>query len=449
MKNDVCRVNVRWYAVEAAMEGPVSRKVQLEQLVKKAAELGTQAAKLNDGGEYANAETMLEGALALRAKCYEELEQLGVVRAGEKDWSLITAKLEAGLAYSKTALNKHEEAYQLYQKCLPVVESFQKEERDRGVLLMNYAETLNALQRSHDAIEQCQLALSILKLHHKDDELLASALANYAGYHCLVKKYQEAKAPAAQAFNIFFKKLGKRNEYTKQAWNNYYCILKELGEDEAAKDFETDWKTLAEGPNSKHSEKLNDRQIEDIRKRLEDRLFTKKRAEPAGSVKDPYFYQTELNDFMESWKKEGFDLSDPAHEAALKKELSALKRGTKQSADSLQRETERIAHVAKQHGEDWDAMLSQLDDIHQQTQALDNAIAHDRAAANQARAEELASRPKTKPGPSKELLDEIAAMKVAKAEKARIKAEAEKAAAEAAAKAAAEAAAKGKGKKKR
>lgn len=412
-------------------------------------ELSVQASKLNDAGDYASAETALEGALGLRARCLEAAMKLEGGHGKQEDWSLATAKLQGSLAFSKTALSKHEEANALYEQCLPIVESFEKEARDRGVLLMNYAETLTALKRTSEAVHVLQMAIQILKKYHKDDEMMASALANLAGYYCLERKYHEAKGPAAQSLNMFLKRLGKRNEFTKQAWNNYYCILKELKLDEEAQDLETDWRTQHEGPSSKLSEKLNDTQVEDIRRRLEERLQPAKRAEPAGSTKDNTFYREELNDFMKGWQEAGLDLSDPAHESALRKELAALQRGSKQSNVSLQRETERIATTAQQNGEDWDAILRELDTIQSQAEAIDSNIADERLARQKAYMEQQASKPKTKPGPSKELLAEIERMKIEKAEKARAKAEAERIAAEAAAKAAAEAAAKGKGKKKR
>ena len=416
----------------------------------KAVELSMQASKLNDTGDYASAESLLEGALNLRAKALEGYAKESGT-AAPADYSVITAKLQSALAFSKTAQQKFSEAIVLYEQCMPVIESLWDDKRDRGVILLNYAECLLGLERPHDSIEAGKQALAILKRHdvHAEDELKAVALANLAGYYCAVKKYEEAKPHAAQALKIFLNKLGRSARFTKDAWNNYYCILKELGQTEEAKDLEVEWRTAHEGTASKQAQKLNDKQVEDIRRRLEERVQAPKRAEPAGAIKDPAFYREELNTFTQQFRETGYDLEDPAHLSALQKELSALKRGERHSSHVLTRETERLANIASQHGESWDALLQELDDIQEQTASLDATLADERINAAKARAADLASRPKKSVAPSKELLAEIEAMKIRKAEAARKKAEAEKAAAEAAAKAAAEAAAKGKGKKKR
>jgi len=433
----------------SSVEVPLSRNERLKQMLEKSSDLASQSSKLNDMGDYGGAETMLEGAMALRGKVHEELVKEGEYHPQSNDWSLEQARLEASLAYSKTALGKHEEALALYQKCSPVIESFQREERDRGVILLNYAECMCNLKRYGDAIQLSLDALAILKRHHDEDEVVAVNLSNLAGYYSTLRKYAEAKPYAAQALKIFLKKLGKRNQYTKDAWSNYYCILKELGQDEEAKDLETDWRTAHEGYQSKNAEKLNDKQVENLRRRLEERLYAQKRAEPSGSVKDPKFYREELSSFIEQWKDSGLDIDDPAHEFALKRELSALKRGEHHQKSTLERETEKLANVASLHGDDWEQLLQELDSIAEQTKEVDSAIHDEKIATHKKLVEDIAKRTKKKPGPSKELLAEIEEIKIKKAENARKKAEAEKAAAEAAAKAAAEAAAKGKGKKKK
>lgn len=416
----------------------------------KAATLSLQASKLNDAGDYASAESLLEGALGLRAKAMDGYAK----EAGHTtppDYTVITARLEAALAFSKTAQQKFAEALVLYGKCLPILESLLSDDRDRGVILLNYAECLLGDNKPHDAIEAGKKSLAILKRHdvHADDELKAVALANLAGYYCAVKKYEEAKPHSAQALKIFMTKLGRNNRTTKDAWNNYFCILKELNQEEEAKDLETEWRSAHEGVSSKQAQKLNDKQVEDIRRRLEDRVFAPKRAEPSGTIKDPVYYREELANFTQGFKESGFDIEDPAHLTALQKELSALKRGEKHSSYVMTRETERIANIASQHGESWEALLKELDDIQEQTAAVDASLADERVTAHKARAAEIAGRPKKSAAPSKELLAEIEALKIKKAENARKKAEAEKIAAEAAAKAAAEAAAKkGKGKKR-
>lgn len=429
---------------------PISKAAQLEQLMSKAAELSLQASKLNDSGDYASAESLLEGALSLRAKALEGYAK----EAGSPtppDYTVVTARLEAALAFSKTSQQKFSEALVLYTKCLPVLESFLSDERDRGVILMNYSEALLGDNKPYDAIESGKQALAILKRHdvHAEDELKAVALANLGGYYCAVKKYSEAKPHAGQALKIFLNKLGRGARMTKDAWNNYYCILSELGQVEEAKDLETEWRTAHEGVASKQAQKLNDKQVEDIRRRLEERVFAPKRAEPAGAIKDPAYHREEIASFAQNFRESGFDLEDPAHLSSLQKELNALKRGEKHSSHVMARETERIANIASQHGESWESLLKELDDIQEQTAAVDASLADERISAHKARAEDIASRPKKSAAPSKELLAEIEALKIKKAENARKKAEAEKAAAEAAAKAAAEAAAKkGKGKKR-
>jgi hypothetical protein len=439
----------RFYSTNEIPVVPQSPTEQIQNILDKSIELSLQAAKLNDKGEYASAESLLEGALALRSKAFEELKKHQEVSKADNEWSFVTAKLQASLAYSKTALGKNEEAITLYENCLPIIETWQKEDRDRGVILSNYAEALYATKKPHDAAQASQLALSILRKHHHDDELIAANLSNLAGYLCAVKKYAEAKPHSAAALKIFIKKLGKKNRFTKDAWSNFYCILKELGQEEEAKDLETDWKTAHEGLSSKHSEKLTDKQILDIRARVEERLYAQKRVEPSGSIKDPKFYREELAKFMDQWKADGLDLEDEAHHTPLKKELFALKRADKHGRSTIERHTERLADIASQHGEDWSNILEELDGIAEQAAAVDEELYSKRMAASAALQEEIATRPKKPAGPTKEMLEELERIKADKKEKARLKAEAEKAAAEAAAKAAAEAAAKGKGKKKR
>lgn len=441
----------RLYSTSHLDDLPATKVTQIEQLMEKASDLSAQAADLNDRGHYENAESLLEGALALRAKGHAELTKLGAMSPKMGDWSLVTAQLQAQLAFTKTSLSKHVEAIGLYEQCLPVIETYQKNERDRAVVLSNYAECLCSVDKPHDAIANASTAVSILKSLSQNDELMAACMANLAGYYCKVKRFADAKPLAAQALRLFIDKLGRRNQYTKNAWSNYYCILKELGQDEEAKDLEEDWRTAHEGPTtSKHAEKLNTAQVEEIRRRLEERLYAPKRVEPTGTVKHPEFYRDELKEFMQQWKEAGLDVDDPAHAKVLQQELTALKRGHEVGKEAFVRETERIANVAAQHGEDWSTMLDELDVIAAQAREVDDMLAAERAEKTQ---KELADRQANKKprGPSKELLEEIVKIKERKAEQARIRAEAERAAAEAAAKAAAEAAAKaskGKGKKR-
>lgn len=439
----------RLYSTVETPEVPLSATEQIEQIANKASQLTLQASKLNDQGEYKSAESLLEGALALRAKIFAELKKAHDGPATPDDWSIATAQIQSSLAYSKTALTKWDEALALYSTCLPVIETFMKAERDRGVILSNYAEALYGAGKPHDAIVASQQALEILKQHHRDDEIIAANLSNLAGYLCTVKKYTEAKPHSAAALKIFLNKLGKRNRYTKEAWSNYYALLKELGLDEEAKDLEADWRAAHEGVTSKKSQELNQKQVEDIRRRVEERFYGAKRAEPTGTVKDPKFYREELADFVEQWQKKGLDIDDPAHESALKKEYSALRRGEKQGRQSLENETERLANIASVHGEDWSTILEEMDAITKDAQATDDMLHNQRQTAHKTKEEDIASRPKKEQGPSKEILAELARLKVERAAKAKARAEAEKAAAEAAAKAAADAASKGKGKKKK
>lgn len=438
---------MRWYATPDLASAPKSKSQQFGQFMEKAAQLSLQAAKLNDSGDYLAAESALEGALSLRARAVAGYTQ--EEGKAPADYSLVTAQMQASLAYSKTALHKHEEANDLYKHCLPVIEAYMKDERDWSVILMNYAECQMAMQKPHDAIEACNRALANLKRHpvHEADELKAIALSNLSGYYAAAKKFEEAKPHAAQALKIFIKKLGRSAKPTKEAWNNYYCLLKELGQDEEAADLETEWRAAAEGVNSKQAEKLNDKQVEDIRRRVEERLHKPKRAEPSGTTKDPTFFRDELTQFINQWRESGFDIEDPAHATTLQKEVSALKRGEKHAANVLSRETERLANVAAQHGESWEALLKELEDIQEMTAQIDSTLSDEKIAAHEAHMADIKAKKKPQ-GPSKELLQEIEEIKVKKAENARKKAEADRLAAEAAAKAAAEAAAKGKKGKK-
>ncbi|XP_049848870.1 uncharacterized protein LOC126316819 [Schistocerca gregaria] len=367
-------ISCRFYTADPLSSSvPISSEERLRNILTKSEALAQDASALADAQEFAKAESLLEGALALRSRAFKEIEKTTVINL--EDFNFAQAKLKASLAYSKQALCKFADAEELYKEALPVFELVVPDTRDLGALLLNYAELMYSLKRYEEAIKHCERSCSILRKFHLDDEIYAAAISNYSGYLCLVKRFSEAKPYSAQALKIFVKKLGKRNDYTKNAWSNYYCILKELGLDEEAKDLETDWHTPDVAP---MSEKMTEKQLAALRKKVEQRLYAHKRADVTGHIKDSEFYQKELNTFFEQWRERGLDLEDPAHAKVIEKELDALRRGKQEAERAFRSETQSMVETVNNFGTDWEELVKELSSVENLAKEIDEEVHKER-----------------------------------------------------------------------
>lgn len=190
--------------------------------------------------KHEEAEIMMEKAFELKKKI-KEIESTQNEIEDEEDL-LQESNEYLMLAYIKAALKKFDEAFEIYVKYLPIQEKYSPNTIQLASNKINFADVLSEKEQYEDALKESKSALNILKKLRLENELVAGAMENISGYLCALKKYNEAKHYAKEAYLLFLKVKGKKNENTKFAFTNYYAILMELGHVDEAKDVETDFK---------------------------------------------------------------------------------------------------------------------------------------------------------------------------------------------------------------
>lgn len=296
----------------------------------------------------------MEGARELKNKALEDSSG-----NESEEMKLMSTKYDITLAYIKQGLQKYDEAGSLYQKSLETYKSKLGSTQEYGIALMNYADFMAAKGNVDEAISILKESINSLR-EIQEDEVLGVALNNISGYLIGQQKYQEAMPFCKEALDIFIKRLGKRNEYTRTCYSNYHNILVQLNLENEIEQLKESWfKENEPGSNIQISEEL----LQKLMKKLEDSITIKKKGEPIGFVKDPQFYKKEILDFVKDWEERGLDINDPSYSAILEQELDAIKENILRREKLLYQESLNLRNNLLEFDFEWKENLNKLKEV--------------------------------------------------------------------------------------
>eukprot|EP01122_Echinamoeba_exundans_P015555 TRINITY_DN7431_c0_g1_i1.p1 TRINITY_DN7431_c0_g1~~TRINITY_DN7431_c0_g1_i1.p1 ORF type:complete len:485 (-),score=120.01 TRINITY_DN7431_c0_g1_i1:41-1495(-) len=336
------------------MEGGVS------PLATKADEQFREAQQLIAQDLQEEAERLLEGAILLLRKAHS-LPQ--TVATGETITDPVLANYSVNLAFTKQSLEKYEESDVLYKATLPTLRNlWASEPKQLGVTLMNHAEVQAMLRQFAEARKTCEEAVHHLKAAYGErNEIYATGLSNLSAYLCQLGLYKEAKPISREALRLMMDLLGRDNDYTKSCWSNYYIILTKLNMKDEIQDLETEWKAASETGGWLTGERpVPPEVMENLKKKLEERLTPPGPLDVGGFVKDPAFAKTELERFVEEAKKKGLSPEDPAFLDVLEHEVAAIMDGKHKSEEALEAATQRVSNMADKMGPEWRRFVDQI-----------------------------------------------------------------------------------------
>lgn len=227
---------------------------------------------------------------------------------------------------------------------------------------MNHAEVQAQLRQFAEAKKSCEEAARILKANFgATNEIYATAMSNLSAYNCQLGLYKEAKPICREALKVMMDLLGRDNDLTKSCWSNYHIILKKLNLKDEIQDLETEWKAASETGGWMTGDRPVPPQVmENLKKKLEERLTPPAPLDVGGFVKDPSFAKMELEKFVEEAKKKGLSPDDPAFLDVLEHEVNAIMDGKHKSEEALQAATQHVSEMADKMGPEWRRFVEQI-----------------------------------------------------------------------------------------
>jgi tetratricopeptide (TPR) repeat protein len=227
---------------------------------------------------------------------------------------------------------------------------------------MNHAEVQAMLRQFPAARKTCEEAVQNLKTAYGErNEIYATGLSNLSAYLCQLGLYKEAKPYSRESLRIMMDLLGRDNDYTKSCWSNYYNILSKLNMKDEIQDLETEWKAASDTGGWLSGERPVPHEVmENLKKKLEERLTPPGPLDVGGFVKDPAFAKVELEKFVEEAKKKGLSPEDPAFLDVLEHEVSAIMDGKHKTEEALEAATQHVSDMADKMGPEWRRFVDQI-----------------------------------------------------------------------------------------
>lgn len=193
-----------------------------------------EAAKLSGNVVKLFGQNKFDEALPLAQKVIEIRER----ESGKTHLSVGQAR--RNLAYIQQRLGKTDEAEKTFEKALEIYELNQPlAAADEKVFaeLLDVVAVYQANDGKFDNAEKTfQRALELQeKIHGKDALQTSDALTKLGQIHSLKGEYDSAVPVFLRALDIRAAKLGATNDETRDVYNNAYCALTKLGDEQQAK----------------------------------------------------------------------------------------------------------------------------------------------------------------------------------------------------------------------
>jgi len=281
--------------------------------IKRVEELVDQSGVYISQEKYTDALPLLESSLELYKKHNTDTK------------SKIICNLYFNLAYTYHHLQNHSLAEDYYKQVVDAFTTVYGDSyRDKGVLLLSYAEWLVSQNRVEEGIEKAANAIQVLRNYHTNDCFIAGALSNYAGYLCAAGRHEEARTSCEEALNIFCNELGKNNGYTRSCFSNMCQIYTKLELNDEISRLEQMWANLdvttTKGLSKPELEMITEQFLHTVK-------YAESKFSPFGPTKGPKLYKMQLQSFFQDWEKKGLNLYDPALAPIIEQEVKSIIRG--------------------------------------------------------------------------------------------------------------------------
>jgi TonB family protein len=226
MKNLILIILLTLSLIEISAQ-TTKETVQLSPALQEAAKLSAEVINLFQQKKY-------DAALPLAQKVVEIREK----ESGKTHISV--GQAWRNLAYIQERRGKLDEAEKAFEKALDIYELNQPlATADEKVFaqLLDVVATYQANDGKFEkAKKKLQRALELQeKFYGKDALEMSNSLLKIAQVHQLGGEYDKAAPLFLRALDIRIAKLGKANDETRDVYNNAYCALTKLGEEEQAK----------------------------------------------------------------------------------------------------------------------------------------------------------------------------------------------------------------------
>lgn len=339
--------------------------------VLRTKELWRSSLSLLNKGEYAEAESMILGAIGLSDKVSGDVHRVAELE-GMDNFDLQYAKFHITLAYIRQGKGNVNEAETLYNKYLSTCEKGDLSEY--AIALYNYAELQFSKQNYSKAIELSRKAIEILKQESTNLEVIAGALSNLSGYLVETGDLNGAKTAAQESLDLFIKALGKSNPYTRSSMSNLHRILTLSKSEKELKELEAQWKRDDSFGNDLV---MPEDKVESYKETLLQSDFSIRKCDALGVFKEPGLYKQELLGFIAECEKRGVDINDPAFSVLLEQELAFLKYGKKRSLNLLEKETYKYKKDLELRLSDWSENLDKVKNVEEVIrEANDKVLQH-------------------------------------------------------------------------
>jgi tetratricopeptide (TPR) repeat protein len=211
----------------------------------------------------------------------------------------------------------------------------------KATILTNYAAFLASLDNNEKAIENAKMALEILSSQDSSFNYTTPAIhGNIAGYYIALGDLEGAADNARQSYQIFLKNLGKYNDYTKAAFENYCYILKRNDKQDQLNEEKKIWENyneeiVVQGLDAKELKLISLQAFVTLKKTTP--------CEPEGLTKGQVISKRELNQFVTTWADK-FGI-ETAFLPVIKQEIESLMSSRRTRNNAANATLARYSHI--------------------------------------------------------------------------------------------------------